>query len=299
MRPLDLIPVPSALGAPDAGTTEGPEALRQAGLPAALHHAGLVAHWQSPVRPHRLPEAHDEAARWSALNALCTDLSDRVSASVRGNRMPLVIGGDHAIAAGTWRGVASALHGSLGLLWLDAHLDAHTPEDSVSANPHGMPLALLLGDGPLPLAHPTLSPAHVCVVGCRSWELPERGRLLRYGVRIIDQAEIAQRGLPSVLEEALDIVSEGTAGFGLSVDLDVFDPSDAPGVNSPVSGGTSPEQWFAALQGLARHPDCRALELVECDGRRDKQGDQPGRTAALGCRLMETLLAQGGLAAVA
>lgn len=285
LRPLDLIPVPSALGAPDPGTAVGPEALRRAGLATVLENAGRIARWQGPVSPSPLAPDHSQAQRWAALNRLCTELADRVGASLRERHMPVVVGGDHAIALGTWRGMAAALPGPLGLLWIDAHLDAHTPEDSATANPHGMPVALLLGDGDPPLAQPTLNPAHLCLVGARSWELPEIVRLHRYGVRVFDDGEIRQRGLGPVLAEALAIVSQGTAGFGLSLDLDVFTPQEAPGVNTPEPGGCGEEEWRSALAGLACREDCLGLELVECDGLRDSQG----RTAALACRLMTAL----------
>ena len=294
MLTLDLIPVPCALGGPDSGTSHGPEALRQAGLLTTLQGCGLDATWQAAVAPATLSNPEDTPQRWQALTDLCRQLADRVAASLCRGRKPLVIGGDHAIALGTWRGLAAFQadhHPSrpFGLLWLDAHLDAHTPEDSASANPHGMPVALLLGEGSPALAQPILSPAHTCLVGARSWELPERVRLQRFGVHVYDQQDIAQRGLAVILQEALAIARKGTSGFGLSIDLDVFATSDCPAVNSPAPGGTDADQWLAALQGIASHDDCLAVEIAECDGLRDQQGAPPGQTSALACRLVESL----------
>ncbi|HZV55118.1 MAG TPA: arginase, partial [Rhodocyclaceae bacterium] len=230
-RRIDIIPVPSALGAPDRGTAGGPEALRQAGLLTALHRGGHEACWLPALIPPT------QVGRWEALADLCERLADTVAASIEAERLPLVIGGDHAIAAGTWRGVARAKDRPVGLLWIDAHLDAHVPEDSISGNPHGMPLALLLGVGDPRLASGVLSPRHVCVVGARAWEAEEMQRLRRYDVHVIDDAEIVRRGLPDVLREAMERVATGTTGFGITCDLDVFPLDEAPGVNTPAAGG--------------------------------------------------------------
>jgi ornithine--oxo-acid transaminase len=278
-RRIDLIAVPCALGAPDEGVAGGPEALRSAGLLTALHRAGRAAAWT-----HHLPPPLGED-RWDRLDTLCFRLAELVAESIAGGAMPIVVGGDHAIAAGTWRGTMKALSAAPGLLWIDAHLDAHTTEDSPSGNPHGMPLALLLGEGDPRLARRVLAAHRVCVVGARDWEPEEAERLARRGVRVYDDAEIARRGLPEVLAEALERVAGGGGGFGVSIDVDVLDPQEAPGVSTPVSGGQSASQWIEALRGVAAHPECMALELVECNPGRDVDG----RCARLAVQLAEAL----------
>lgn len=283
-KPIDLIPVPSGLGAPDKGVAQGPDALRRAGLEAALQHAGWDTNWADPIP---VPDGE----RWPALREVCNQVSDRVTATLAAGRKPLVLGGDHSIATGTWRGVARHVGSPatpFGLIWLDAHLDAHTPEDSLSANPHGMPVALLLGDGDQGLARPWLSPQKICMVGGRSWELPERVRLERFGVHVFDSKYIQHDGIEATLKRAVDLASQGTAGFGLSIDLDVFDPAEAPGVNSPSADGAHQASWLPLLAGLASHDDCLAVEIVEYDPTRDPSGT----TAALACRLIETLYTQ-------
>ncbi|HEX5393099.1 MAG TPA: arginase [Rhodocyclaceae bacterium] len=278
---IDLIPVPSALGAPDKGVAQGPEALRLAGLEDTLLRCGWRTHWGSAV-------AVPTGERWQALRQVCDNLTQRVEKSMAAGHRPLVLGGDHAIATGTWRGVARHVGSPaqpFGLIWLDAHLDAHTPEDSLSANPHGMPVALLLGDGDQGLAHPWLAPSRICLVGGRSWELPEHVRLERFGVHVFDHKYIASRGIEAVLKEAIDIASLGTTGFGLSIDLDVFDPSEAPGVNSPAADGASSAAWLPLLKGLAARDDCLAVEIVEYDPTRDPLGI----TSALACHLTKSL----------
>ena len=133
-----------------------------------------------------------------------------------------------------------SLRGDLGLVWVDAHMDSHTPGTSHTGRLHGMPLAWLLGqdDDPLyGLASGVLDPRHVCLVGVRSYEPEESERLARLGVRVYLMEEVRQRGLRRALDEALRIASQDTAGFGISIDLDVVTPEDAPGVAVPAEGG--------------------------------------------------------------
>lgn len=281
-RRLELVAVPSALGAPDFHVADGPAAIRAAGLRQALEQAG----WAAPYWRDELPAVGMD--RWDGLAELTGRLARRVAVSVAAGRQSLVIGGDHSIAVGTWRGVAEWYRQPVGLLWIDAHLDAHTPADSPTGNPHGMPVALLLGEGDPRVARACLSPRHVCLLGARNWEAAERRRLERLGVRIFDQAEIEGRGLADVLVDAIHRVSAGTAGFGVSFDLDVFDPTEAPGVCCPVAGGLPAAAWLDALRGLGSRPGCLALEIVECDPARDVGG----ATAALAIRLAVQLLAR-------
>jgi ornithine--oxo-acid transaminase len=274
-RRIDLIAVPGALGGPDTGSADAPEQLRRAGLLTNLNRCGRPTEWLDCPSPSFAADRWDGLARW------CARLADTVVASLGAGHQPFVVGGDHSIAAGTWRGVARAAAGPIGLLWIDAHLDAHVPDDSPSGNPHGMPLALLLGEGDPRLAMSCLLPWNVCVVGARDWEDSEWQRLRRLGVTIFTDADIARRGLPETLRDALRVVRGGEAGFGVTIDLDVLDPKEAPGVNTPAAGGQPATSWFDALRGLATEPDCLAVELVEYDGERDRDGMTADRVAEL------------------
>ena len=274
---MRVIPVPSALGGLYAEVARGPEALFSAGFlddcPDAIREA--------PVPPPAGP-------RLPALGLLCRSLARRVAQTLISGALPLVVGGDHAIAAGTWRGVGSALGHPPGLVWLDAHLDAHTPESTPSGNPHGMPLAALLGQGGPELAEvpgPALDPRHVCIVGARSFEASELALLRRLGVRIFGMAEIRRRGLGEVFAEALAIAAEGGREFGLSIDLDVIDPAEAPGVETPARGGLAAGELLPLLAGLGRLPACRAIELAEYH----PGHDHDGRTAAIALALVGAL----------
>ncbi|MGG2418522.1 arginase, partial [Ralstonia pseudosolanacearum] len=222
------------------------------------------------------------AARLAALPGVAgfsRALADATAHSVHEGHVPVVIGGDHSCAIGTWSGVASALRpaGPLGLIWIDAHLDSHTPQSSDSGAIHGMPLAALLGHGARELTqvrdtHPKLLPQHVVVIGARSYEPAERALIDQLGVRVIDAAEVARSGLRAVMAEATRIAAADTAAFGVTVDLDAFDPAVAPGVGSPEPGGLTGQDMTQALAACARHARFAAFELVEYNPRHDKGG---------------------------
>jgi arginase len=184
--------------------------------------------------------------------------------------LPCVIGGDHSCAGGTWTGVARGVHArggqALGLVWIDAHMDAHTPRTSHSGRLHGMPLAWLLGqdDDPLyGLGTGVVAPQHVCLVGVRSFEPEEKHRLEQLGVRVLYMADVERTGLAAALAEALEIANAGTDAFGISVDLDVVTPEEAPGVGTPVERGLAAAELADALSGIGGQPELAAVELVE------------------------------------
>jgi arginase len=177
------------------------------------------------------------------------------------------------------------------LIWIDAHMDAHTPETSESGRLHGMPLACLLGYGDPALtgiANGTrLPPANVCLIGIRSFERGEAALLHRLGVRVYPMREVKQRGFETVFREAREIACQGTAGYGVSVDLDAIDPLEAPGVGSPVGGGLSAADVVNAFKQHAGDPALRGLEIVEYN----PYLDCDAQTIALVPAVAEALLA--------
>lgn len=165
----------------------------------------------------------------------------------------------------------------LGLLWIDAHLDSHTPQTSHTGLIYGMPLAVLLGHGDPAFTEclnpgPKVLPQHVCVFGARSYEPEERALLDRIGVRVIGTAEIAQRGLAAAMREALDIVSRASGGFGITLDMDALDPRDAPGVGTPAPGGLRAAELIDELEQVSGEGSLRALEICEYNPARDRSG---------------------------
>ena len=238
---LRFIGVASKLGAPGGdirdealpGPDSGPQALHTMGIVAAVQRAGLEPVWGMTI------EAPD-GPRLTALTALLTEVADEVAAALGSGDVPIVVGGDHSIAAGTWRGVGRALGAAPGLIWIDAHLDAHTPDNSPSGNPHGMPLAALLGQGApemVGIDGPPLDPHRVVVIGAHSFEADEALLLKTLGVTVFDMSAIKTRGLPAIFTEALAIAGANGLPYGISLDLDAIDPLLAPGVTTPVAGG--------------------------------------------------------------
>jgi arginase len=283
-RQVELIGAAWGLGGADPGCAEAPAALIPL-LAQRLGEYGIEVR-RGPI----LEPAPGERRRQFAVSRLCSQLAAVVADARRAGRLPCVIGGDHSCAGGTWSGVARTLAGNLGLVWIDAHMDSHTPQTSHTGRLHGMPLAWLLGqdDDPLyGLASGVLDPRHVCLVGVRSYEPEEDARLKRLGVRVIFMDEVAARGIDAVLDEALDIVTAGTAGFGVSIDLDVVTPEEAPNVGTPVSGGVGSAALIKALEEIAGRPALAGVELVEYSPRLDRDG----RTARVAVDLLGAALA--------
>ena len=257
-------------GAQVPGADAGPDALIAQGL---------------DVDPIIRADAADPSPRdpIDAVSRLAARLSTEVTTITNAGGLPVVIGGDHSCAIGTWRGVAAASEGPIGLLWIDAHLDAHVPGTTPSGAVHGMPLAALLGAGDARLTggEATLRPEHVAVVGARSFEADEAAFLVRLGVRVFGVAEIDRRGLDVVMQDALAVVRSGTRGFGVTIDLDSIDPRDAPGVSTPVADGIRADELLDALGIIDERGDepvpLLALEIAEFNPSRDSND----RTALL------------------
>lgn len=289
IRTVDVIAAPYAYGANDPGCAHGPDALRAARLLETIGALGSAAAWREVV----VPPAAD---RLAGAASVCAAVAAATEKSLRAGHRFVVLGGDHSIAAGTWAGAARALRsrGPLGLVWIDAHLDAHVLETSPSGNLHGMPLACLLGAGPPELARiagrePALDPRHVVILGARSFEVEETAFLARRGVRIYGMADVAACGLGELMHEAIAIASSGTAGFGISLDVDALDPVEAPGVGTPVAGGIDSLDLMTALLGVAHLPGYCGIEIAEYNPARDSGS----RTAALITEVAAAALANG------
>jgi len=270
-RTLVVIGAASGAGAPDPGCAEGPDALRH----YRVFHDTPLQHVAWDAILHVPREAQDTPLH--AVAALGERLAAEVETVLQAGHFPLVVGGDHSCAIGTWSGVHRGLadRGPLGLIWIDAHMDSHTFATTPSGQIHGMPLAALLGHGDAALTaidgtEAKLRPEHVCLVGVRSYEAGEAALLRRLGVRVFDMDEIRRRGLAPVFEEALAIVRQGTAGFGVSVDLDALDPAEEPGVGTPVAGGLRRAELAEALSQLRGDPAFVAMEIVEYNPRHDR-----------------------------
>jgi arginase len=273
-RPIALLGVPMDLGGNRRGVDMGPSALRIAGLVDRVRALGLAIedHGNVPVaeRGESLPE--DPSARFlDAIVETCVALASKVRGLIDTGRFPLVMGGDHSIAAGTVGGIAGhyrARGERIGLIWFDAHADMNTPRTSESGNVHGMPLAAIIGDGAPGLTGlsgsvPMVHARNVALVGVRSVDPLERETVLASGVHCYTMKEIDQRGIRAVMEDALRHVTDGTAGFHLSFDVDGTDPGVCPGVGTPVPGGLSYREAHTVCEMVAESGRLLGLEFTE------------------------------------
>jgi arginase len=271
-RRIRIIGVASGLGAQDQACEDGPVAFHRSQAWHALENYPRVD-WGKTIFP---PEASG-LSNVARIAGVCRDLADEVALALNEEAFPVILGGDHSIAIGTWGGAARFVGAPLGLLWIDAHLDSHTPETSYSGAVHGMPLACLLGRGDKRLLNiglngAQLSPGHTVVLGARSCEPEEIDFLQARGVRMINSEEIVQRGFAECLNEAIAIVASAPAGFGITLDLDAIDPVLAPGVGSPEPEGLWDGDVVLALRRLVMQSGLRAMEIVEYNPDRDRRG---------------------------
>ena len=224
--------------------------------------------------------------------ASCKKLADQVCTQVAAHKPFLVLGGDHSCAIGTWSGVRQALRPQekLGLIWVDAHMDSHTPDTSPSGMIHGMPVAALLGHGDNRLTHlhgysGKLDVGHLCLVGVRSFEEGEARLLQRLGVKIFFMHEVQARGLAVVMAEALRIAQGASGGFGISIDMDAFDPNEVVAVGSPVRQGINVLSFIKIVTGLHQQTGFLGAEIAEYN----PELDIDDQSAKLLCRLIDAI----------
>lgn len=276
------------LGAGRRGVDMGPSAIRIGHLQSRLQGLGLKVEDAGNVAVRIAEQVpHEKQSMYlQEIRQVCTELAMWVRQALEDECIPVVLGGDHSIAAGSIAGASSYFHSRsqpLGVIWIDAHTDLNVPETSPSGNVHGMPLAASLGLGPAQLVDiegfsPKISVANTVVVGARELDRGERALIHKLGLRVITMKEVDMRGMTSVMEEALEIVSDGTAGFHCSFDLDVVDPNFAPGVGTPVPGGITYRESHLAMEMIFDSSLCVSLEMVEVNPVFDSE-NRTGRLA--------------------
>jgi arginase len=292
-RKIRVLGVPLDMGASRRGVDMGPSAMRVAGLEARLEALGhhVVDGGNIRVEIAETQGYGDRKARYlKEIAETCTRTAEAVVQTLEDGLTPLVLGGDHSIAAGSISGVSEFYRRSnqkIGVLWIDAHSDINTPETSPSGNVHGMPLAALLGLGPEPLTHifgyaPKILPEHTVLVGVRDIDAAERENIRRAGLtEVYTMRDIDERGMRAVMEEALRAAGRGTAGYHVSLDMDWIDPEDAPGVGTPVRGGATYREAHLAMEIIADHGRMLSFEMVEVN----PVIDEHNRTADLAVEL--------------
>src|SRR5216110_3358580 len=269
-----IIGVPMDLGQSRRGVDMGPSALRGAGLQSSIKKLGLQVEDignLSVKQPEEMPVGEKRAKYLQEIAETCADVAAAAEKSLNEGFLPLVLGGDHSIAAGVAAGVANYFRRDkkqIGYLWLDAHGDMNTPETSPSGNVHGMPLAAITGLGPPDLANifgfsPKVSPENCVLVGVRDVDAAEKENIFRAGIEVFTMRDIDERGMRTVIEEALRVAGRGTAGYHVSLDMDWIDPEDAPGVGTPVRGGATYREAHLAMEIIADHGRMTSFEIVE------------------------------------
>jgi arginase len=282
---IEVIGVPLDLGADRRGVDMGPSAIRYAGLSEKLKAQGCRAvdrgNIEAPIA-EALRVEQTNAKYLSQVKEVCLRLSKEVASSVSRKKVPLVLGGDHSIAIGTLAGIHNGMarisksEGEFGVIWLDAHGDFNTPDISPSGNIHGMSLAFAVGQGskwfPPPWPKRSVDPKRVSIVGVRQLDPRERKNLRASGVKVLSMADIDRSGMKSVMTEAIDIASNGRSNkIHVSLDLDLVDPSVAPGVGTPVRGGTTYREAHLAMEMIYESQLMRSLEVVEVNPILDQQ----------------------------
>jgi arginase len=290
---IRIIGVPMDLGASRRGVDMGPSTLRVAGLQARLKQLGHQVEDIGNIVVKQPEEQHYGVKNAKYLEEIadtCKGLAEISGKALDEGFLPLVLGGDHSIAVGTTAGAAAHYRKDskrIGLIWLDAHGDMNTPESSPSGNIHGMPLASIMGYGPPELTElagirPMVEPRSVALVGVRDLDSRERRLVKDSGVHVFTMRDIDERGMRDVMSEALRFTSDDTAGIAVSLGMDFVDPSDAPGVGTPVRGGVTYREAHLALEMIADSRSMISFELVEIN----PVIDLHNTTATLGVELV-------------
>ncbi len=273
-RNIGIVGVPVDLGAGRRGVDMGPSAIRIADLEKKLEDLGhkVFDYGDLDVMIPETQKVGTGKLRYKQpILAACSELMKAVDRCLEEGRMPLVLGGDHSIAIGSVAGSTgwfARRDEALGLIWFDAHGDANTPETTPSGNIHGMSLAVALGYGDHELVHlggraPKVQPRNTVLIGIRDIDPGERDFLKKSGVTCYTMRDLDERGMRDVVDEAIRLAGDGTAGIHLSFDLDVLDPEDAPGTGTPVWGGISYREAHLAMEMFHDRANIVAMDLVE------------------------------------
>lgn len=275
-----ILGVPLGLGAGRIGADAGDRALRMERLHDQLQAMGVdVEDCKSLTIPAATDPGNPNARFLEEISETCDQIAEWMGNKLSQGRMPMVLGGDHSIGAGTVSGTAAHFHGlgeRVGVIWIDAHADMNTPETSPSGNVHGMPLAALLGHGSKQLTHlcgyaPKVLPRNTVLVGIRDIDEGEVELIRELGVRAFTTRDIDERGMFSVMHEAIEWATFSTAGFHLSFDMDALDPTIAPGVGTPVPGGLTYREAHLALEMIADCGHMVSMDMVEVNPMLDAQ----------------------------
>jgi arginase len=300
VKPVHLIGVPLDLGGGRRGVDMGPSAFRIAGIGDQIAALGrtIVDKGDLSVPIPETQRPVDKKKKYIRdIAKVCQKLYDLASKSLDEGAMPLVLGGDHSLAAGSVAASADWVRRTslkpLGLIWVDAHGDMNTPATTPSGNVHGMPLAALLGQEPAELAaigsNPSVLADNTVLVGVRNLDQREKEQIRASGVHVFTMKDIDRDGIATIAERALALAARGTGGIHVSFDMDVCDPTVAPGVGTPVKGGFDYREAHMIMELVADSGQLVALDLVEVNPTLDIRNT----TAEFGTELALSALGKG------
>lgn len=270
-KEISIIGVPMDLGQSRRGVDMGPSAIRYAGVVERLEQLNYMINDLGDIpisRPDSKEVRQDNQLRNLSQVADGNErLAKLVDQEVTKKYFPLILGGDHSVSIGSLAGI-SKHYQNLGVIWFDAHSDLNTIDTSPSGNIHGMPLAISLGLGHERLTHmldyhPKVKPEHIVIIGARCLDPGEKDLIRERGIKVYTMHEIDRLGMPRVMEETIDYLKGLTEGVHLSLDLDGLDPSEAPGVGTPVIGGITYRESHLAMEMLAESELITSAEFVE------------------------------------
>jgi arginase len=300
-RTIHVLGVPLDLGGGRRGVDMGPSAVRIAGIGERLAGMGCVVidkgDLATPI-PETQTERDPKKKYIREIARVCQKLYQLVYQSLEEGALPIVLGGDHSLGAGSVGAsadYAAAKGGEIGLLWIDAHGDMNTPATTTSGNVHGMPLAALLGPEPAELARlggqrsPKVRADKTVLIGIRNLDVLEKEQIRLANVRVFTMKDIDRHGIAVVMKRALAIAGSQTVGVHVSFDMDVCDPAIAPGVGTPVKGGLDYREAHMVMEMVADAGRLMALDLVEINPILDSQN----QTAILGTELVQSAMGQG------
>lgn len=266
---IGILGAPVDLGADRRGVDMGPSAIRYAGLDVRLRSLGCSVrdYGNLPTPVAETVESIPSHLKYlEPILRMSQLLTDAVSRCITDGAFPLILGGDHSMSLGSVAGVTR--HRRVGIIWLDAHGDFNTPSTSPSGNIHGMVLSALTGWGDSRLVEldgrgPKVEPGNAVIIGARDLDPGERDLLRQSGVRVYTMHDIDRLGLAAVLRIAIDSMDDTLDGIHLSLDLDVVDPQQAPGVGTPVLGGLSYRETHLAMELIAASHRLISMDVVE------------------------------------
>ncbi len=294
---VEIIGVASDLGANTRGANMGPAALRTSGLNKAVRNVGFKAVDSGDITASVRETFSQDVVNKKyiePIGEICQELYKKVHMALENKHLPLVLGGDHCVVAGSIS-ASSVYHQKqgqeIGLLWFDAHADLNTPTSSETGNVHGMPLSALLGDGFKELAKigndtAKLKPENCALIGIRCLDEQEKKICAESGIRYFTMREIDERGMHSIMKEAIEVATKNTDGVHVSFDLDGVDPLYAPGVSTPVTGGLSYRESHLALEMIADTKKLVSMDFVELN----PMNDSGNKSAKLMIELIQSVL---------